>query len=630
MCCPFFNFKWLVEYERREEYREEKKARQERVRYQQEHVIYQASIYENTREEIDQPSIRQAPEDDIPESIKPKPKRQRHEETSSSSTNDNVSEEVDHIIPADPNAFSSLFIDRRQQAINNRQYRSIIQQWNPTSLQQLAKTIQSFAQGKLILDQHWIIFYWIAYNITYDTVSYFSKNYADQTAEGVFRNRKGVCAGYANLYKYLCDALQLPCEVVSGYAKGYGFDTRKGVPTDTDHAWNAVQIDDHWYLLDSTWGAGHLNNESNFVKELTPFYFLTRPSQMIYNHLPENDKWQLLKTPITMAQYLQMPKTKSTYFDLNLEIIHPRHQAHLTLAQNQSYASVHIRAPTDVSLMASLKIKKGQEVEGGHQVYFDRIQSIWKCKFAPNQIGSYEATIYAKKNTDAGTLPQVVSFPMEVTNLPSSLISFPETKQIFHDFNLQIIAPKNSGSVHWPKNASYVEILMHAPDNVQLTCKIEYNGSYVENGALAQFDETRQLWQLLFAPENTGKHELLVFAKISDQENSEFAVRFYLNVTELRNKMKFPCIYGIFHAHKCRIYEPLNGILKKGAQVPIHLLIPGATEVDVQVDSVWAKTKSYQDPIFNEVITVGSQDVTIYAKYNQGNSYSSIAKYSVQ
>ena len=229
-----------------------------------------------------------------------------------------------------------------------------------------------------------------------------------------------------------------------------------------------------------------------------------------------------------------------------------------------------------------------------------------------------------------GTFPEVVSFPMDVTNLPSSLISFPDTQQIFYDRNLKIIAPKNTLIVPWPKNASYVEILMRTPDDVELSCQTKYNGSYVENGALAQFDEKKKLWQLLFAPGNTGEHELIVFAKGSDQKNSEFAVRFHLNVTELRNKMKFPCIYGKFHSHNCRIYEPLNGILKKGAQVPIHLLIPGATEVDVQVDSVWAKTKSYQDPIFNEVITVGSKDVTIYAKFNKGTSYDGIAKYSVQ
>jgi len=160
---------------------------------------------------------------------------------------------------ADPKAFDTSVVQRRQQAIDNRAYRTTIESWQPKSLQQLAETIKSFSKEKSFIDRHWMIFYWITINIDYDTVAYFSKDYKDQSAEGVFRTRKGVCAGYTNLYKYLSDQLQMPCEIVHGYAKGYGFDNREEAPSETDHAWNAVEIDNHWYLMESTWGAGHLD-----------------------------------------------------------------------------------------------------------------------------------------------------------------------------------------------------------------------------------------------------------------------------------------------------------------------------------------------------------------------------------
>jgi transglutaminase/protease-like cytokinesis protein 3 len=128
-------------------------------------------------------------------------------------------DEFVNIVIADPEAFNHAFIEQRQQAITNTSYRSVIESWNPDSLQQLVETIKIFSKGKNLVDRQWIIFYWIAFNIEYDTVSYFSKNYQDQSAEGVFRIRKGVCAGYANIYKYLCDQLQMPCEIVSGYSK---------------------------------------------------------------------------------------------------------------------------------------------------------------------------------------------------------------------------------------------------------------------------------------------------------------------------------------------------------------------------------------------------------------------------
>ncbi|CAF3420593.1 unnamed protein product [Rotaria sp. Silwood1] len=127
------------------------------------------------------------------------------------STNDHVEIQV-----ADPQAFNDSLIQQHQQTINNISYQS---------------TIKVFSKGKSFVDRHWI-----TCNIEYDTVSYFSGKYDDQTAERVFRAKKGVCAGYANLYKYLCDQLDIPCEIISGYSKGYGFENRTDASSKTDHA----------------------------------------------------------------------------------------------------------------------------------------------------------------------------------------------------------------------------------------------------------------------------------------------------------------------------------------------------------------------------------------------------------
>ncbi|CAF4158276.1 unnamed protein product, partial [Adineta steineri] len=391
----------------------------------------------------------------------------------------NVKDRI-NIQVADSQAFNKSFIHQRQQAVNNTSYRKTIESWKPNSLQQLVQMIKSLSNGKPIIDRHWIIFYWIAHNIEYDTVALFTKNYADQSAEGVFRTKKGVCAGYGNIYKYLCDQLQMPCEVVSGYAKGYGFDNRKGAPIETDHAWNAVEIDGHWYLIESTWGAGHLNDKKAFERELKSYYFLARPNEMIYDHLPEDEKWQLLERSIKMDEYMQMPKFYPPYFELNLELINPCNQAHVDFLPDRAYALV----------------------------------------------------------------------------------------------------------------------VIHAPDDVQLSCGIEYNNIKIKNGSLAQFNNEKKLWQLLFAPERTGQHELNVFGKrTSDTESSStVVVKFNLDVTKIRRPMKFPTIYTQFETTKCQIYTPLDGILKKGSVVPIHCVIPNALEVSLKVDSEWFTNEGYTNP----------------------------------
>ncbi|CAF3617688.1 unnamed protein product [Rotaria sp. Silwood1] len=69
---------------------------------------------------------------------------------------------------------------------------------------------------------------------------------------------------------------------------------------------------------------------------------------MIYHHLPDDDKWQLLQTLIKMTQYLEIPHLHRLYFDLNIELVSPRNQYHLDLIPGKSYALVSLKAPLDV------------------------------------------------------------------------------------------------------------------------------------------------------------------------------------------------------------------------------------------------------------------------------------------
>lgn len=100
---------------------------------------------------------------------------------------------------------------------------------------------------------------WVAKNIFYDTDSVDGNtNAAPYIATDVLKSRRAVCLGYANLYASLCRSLNIPCNVVTGYALGFGTgDTRWNneniSTTDGNHAWNEVYIDDRWVIVDTTW-----------------------------------------------------------------------------------------------------------------------------------------------------------------------------------------------------------------------------------------------------------------------------------------------------------------------------------------------------------------------------------------
>ncbi|MDI9356791.1 MAG: transglutaminase domain-containing protein [Chitinophagaceae bacterium] len=163
-----------------------------------------------------------------------------------------------------------------------------------------------------------VIFSWIAFHIKYDTKGYFSGSYGDPSANGVMRSRKSVCEGYATLFQTLLQKAGIESEKISGYAKGYGYSPRERFSR-SNHAWNAAKIDGTWKLFDVTWGAGFINNNAQFVFHFNDYYFDTPPIEFLFEHLPEDDKWQLHNPSITLKQYENMPHVKSSFFKIGFD-----------------------------------------------------------------------------------------------------------------------------------------------------------------------------------------------------------------------------------------------------------------------------------------------------------------------
>lgn len=171
------------------------------------------------------------------------------------------------------------------------------------------------------------IFKWITENIAYDTKGYYNlnniynglfqplsfldsttvyKNYNDNIVKKVLTEKVAICDGYSRLFKTLCDYANIKSEIVTGYIRWYSDPI--GEQTKRIHAWNAVQIDDRWYLLDATWASGYSNTGiTAFKKEYDEYYFLTPPDNLINDHFSLDSKWSLLSHPTTLDQFYNQP-----------------------------------------------------------------------------------------------------------------------------------------------------------------------------------------------------------------------------------------------------------------------------------------------------------------------------------
>lgn len=168
------------------------------------------------------------------------------------------------------------------------------------SVENLAEYLAQAASNDL--EKVRAFYVWISDNIAYDTKAFFSGSQEQYTAEEVLQRGKAVCQGYATLFKSLCDLENIHCMIIPGYSKGYGYNPNKPLDN-TDHAWNAVKLNNQWYLLDVTWGSGHINEKNRFEKSFSEDFFLPDPATFVYRHLPADPMWQLLPSPVSLKLF---------------------------------------------------------------------------------------------------------------------------------------------------------------------------------------------------------------------------------------------------------------------------------------------------------------------------------------
>jgi hypothetical protein len=158
---------------------------------------------------------------------------------------------------------------------------------------------------------------YVADRVAYDVESYRGGKYPPQDAQTVFRTRRSVCAGYANLLAALGAAAGADIVVIGGDARHEGGDL-----TGEGHAWNAARIGGRWALIDATWDAGNVNGE-RFEKEYGTEYLFAPPEVQGVTHFPEEERWQLRTPPLSRGDFFRQPMTKAGFFAEGLTLLSP-------------------------------------------------------------------------------------------------------------------------------------------------------------------------------------------------------------------------------------------------------------------------------------------------------------------
>lgn len=120
----------------------------------------------------------------------------------------------------------------------------------------------------------------------------------------LLKYKKTMCTGYAYLIKELCFLANIESVIVDGY--GRTVDANIEILEMANHSWNAVKLNNKWYLCDATWSSGYMDGNSTFIKDYNDGYFLTDPKLFAKNHLPLDKKW-LLNSNTTDLSFTTSP-----------------------------------------------------------------------------------------------------------------------------------------------------------------------------------------------------------------------------------------------------------------------------------------------------------------------------------
>jgi transglutaminase/protease-like cytokinesis protein 3 len=145
-------------------------------------------------------------------------------------------------------------------------------------------------------------------------------NYSKTAFQKLLKQKKTMCTGYAYLIKELCTLANIECKIVDGYARTA--DSNSEQLELANHSWNAVKLNNKWYLCDAIWASGYTDS-GRFIKDYNNGYFLTDPKLFAMNHYPLNKTW-LLNDTLINSEFKATPIVYGETFEHNILPVYPK------------------------------------------------------------------------------------------------------------------------------------------------------------------------------------------------------------------------------------------------------------------------------------------------------------------
>jgi len=311
------------------------------------------------------------------------------------------------------------------------------------------------------------VFRWITANIVYDTEGFFAslsamKQEADSgtvttdtvlsevfTPEMVLEKRVADCDGYSMLMEAMTETLarrvrqytdlarkatELEIHQIKGFAKGYGYKVGSDF-SGSNHAWNAVNLDGRWLMIDCTWGAGRPNEKGEFVPEFEDYYFLTPPEELIYTHFPDDVAWQRIEKPVSKEEFIGLAFLWPSFFKYGMKVgSHPN-----SVIETGNSVEISLYAPDSVLFDADM-VGQNRLLEP-HYTFVQQDGEQCQLRAVFPSPGEYVLRLFSKLKGEEGTFKETLNYKIIADSGAGDQAGFPLTYEPFQQRRAYLYLP---------------------------------------------------------------------------------------------------------------------------------------------------------------------------------------------
>lgn len=183
----------------------------------------------------------------------------------------------------------------------------------------------------------------------------------------VIQGKRACAEEYAVLVMEMCGAIGVHCEVVRGYLKPPGEVPDLNMMPRSNHWWNAVVVDNEWRIMDCCLASpsnpkrGLYSSGSNTAAD--PWWFLARPLEVCWTHVPEHHDQQHIVPPVAHEILLNLPCTSPTFFRDGVEMVD--YNTAVTRIEDLEMVHIKFNVPGDVEIAAEVEARAySQDFDG--------------------------------------------------------------------------------------------------------------------------------------------------------------------------------------------------------------------------------------------------------------------------